>query len=136
MTVVAYIFVLAAIISILLVIYVLNVNIKKVKQNPEHFSEIQKQFMLGMAIGKVIPSLVIVFGIFKMPSNIPISSLIIPWIIIIIAVIFGFKYVGKKKEEDIDRVIAPARDLLITNTRPLIVTIPIMSAAFIYLMTF
>lgn len=136
MSAAAYIFVLAAIVSILLVIYVLNVNIKKVKKNPEHFPEIQKQFMLGVAIGKVPPSLIIVIGIIKMPSGTPISSLIIPWIIIIVAVIFGIRYINKKKTEQIQRKAAPARNLLITNARPLLVTIPLMASAFIFLMTF
>lgn len=136
MSVIAYIFVLAAIVSILLVIYVLNVNIKKVDKNPEHFSEIQKQFMLGVAIGKVPPSIIIVFGITKMPSQTPIGSLIIPWIIIILAVIYGLSYVTKKKTESIKREAAPGRDLLVTNARPLLVTIPLMASAFIFLMTF
>lgn len=136
MTITAYIFVFAAIVSILLVIYVLNINIKKVNDNPEHFSEIQKQFMLGVAIGKVPPSLIIVFGILKMPSNTPIGSLIIPWFIIILSVIFGLKYIGNKKKESINRQAVPGRDILITNARPLLVTIPLMASAFIFLMTF
>lgn len=136
MSVIAYVFVLAAIVSILLVIYVLNVNIKKIDKNPEHFSEIQKQFMLGVAIGKVPPSIIIVFGITKMPSQTPIGSLIIPWIIIILAVIYGLSYVTKKKTEPIKREAVPGRDLLVTNARPLLVTIPLMASAFIFLMTF
>lgn len=136
MSLVAYIFVFAAIVSILLVIYVLNVNIKKVHKNPEHFSEIQKQFMLGVAISKVPPSLIIVFGIVRMPSEVSIGSLIIPWIIIVIAVIYGLRHIGKKKKEPIKREAVPGRDILITNARPLLVTIPLMASAFIFLMTF
>src|SRR5699024_9120884 len=132
---IAYVFVFAAIVSILLVIYVLNVNIKKVVKNPEHFSEIQKQFMLGMAIGKVPPSLIIVFGILKMPSGVSISSLIIPWLIILIAVIFGIRHVSLKRNEEVRRDSIAARNLLVTNTRPLLVTIPLMASAFIFLMT-
>lgn len=136
MSIAAYLFVLAAILSIILVIYVLNVNLKKTNENPEHFPEIQKQFMLGVAISKVPPSLVIVFGILKMPSNVSISSLIIPWLIIIVAVIYGLRYVSKKKQEPIKREAVPGCNLLITNARPLLVTIPLMASAFIFLMTF
>lgn len=136
MNVVAYIFVLAAIVSILLVIYVLNVNIKKLIKNPEHFTEIHKQFMLGVAISKVPPSLIIIFGIIRMPSDTTIGSLIVPWLVIIAAVIYGLRYIGNKRKEPIKREIAPARDVLITNARPLLVTIPLMASAFIFLMTF
>lgn len=136
MNVSAYIFVFAAILSIVLVIYVLNINIKKTNDNPEHFPEIQKQFMLGVAISKIPPSFIIVLGIFIMPSQVSIYSLILPWLIIIISVIYGLRHVGKKKNEPIKREAIPGRNLLVTNARPLLVTIPIMAAAFIFLMTF
>lgn len=132
----AYIFVFAAILSIILVIYVLNINIRKTNENPEHFPEIQKQFMLGVAISKVPPSLIIVLGIIIMPSKVSISSLIIPWIIILISVIFGLRHIGNKKNEPVKREAAPGVSLLITNARPLVVTIPLMASAFIFLMTF
>jgi len=136
LTLIAYIFVLAAVVSIVSVIYVLNVNIKKLDKNPEHFGEIQKQFMLGVAISKMPPSLIVVFGILKMPSDTPISALVIPWALIGLAVFYGLQYIGKKKKEPIKREAIAGKNVLITNSRPLLVTIPLMASAFLYLMTF
>src|SRR5699024_11936258 len=72
------------------------------------------------------------YGIFKMTPK-DLSDLYIPWIIIGIAAIIGLVLIEKVKKDNKNEATEVYINYLITFTRPLMLTLPLMSAVFLYL---
>lgn len=131
----SYIFVASAVVSVFSVYYVLNHVLKEVKENEIPFEKTQKKFLLGILLSKIVPLIFLIYGIIKMTHK-EISELYIPSAIIGIAVIIGLILLGKTKKDNENEVTAVYINYLITFTRPLMVTLPIMAVAFLYLQIF
>ncbi len=130
----SYIFVVAAVVSVFSVYYVLNRLINEVKTDQVPFEKTQKKFLIGIFLSKIIPLIFLFYGIFKMTPK-DLSDLYIPWIIIGIAAIIGLVLIEKVKKDNKNEATEVYINYLITFTRPLMLTLPLMSAVFLYLMT-
>src|SRR5699024_5129412 len=93
-----YIYVTDALISVICLLIIFNVNIPKLKKDSGQISKMQKQFFIGAALSKIAPTLLLILGILNMPSNIVIDDLYFPWLLILIIVIYGFYHVSRKKK--------------------------------------
>lgn len=131
----SYIFVAAALVSIFSVYYVLHRLIDEIKDNQIPFEKTQKKFLLGIFLSKIVPLIFLVYGIIKMTHK-ELSELYVPWAIIGITAIIGLVLLEKIKKENKNEATGVYINYLITFTRPLMLTLPIMSIAFLYLMTF
>ncbi len=131
----SYIFVVAALVSIFSVYYVLYRLINEVKADQIPFEKTQKRFLIGIFLSKIVPLIFLFFGIFKMTAK-DLSDLYIPWIIIGLAAIIGLVLLEKIKKDNKNEIKEVYINYLITFTRPLMLTLPLMSAVFLYLMTF
>lgn len=131
----SYIFVAAAIVSIFSVYYVLNRLLGEIKEQKISFEKTQKKFLLGILLSKIIPLIFLLYGIIKMTHK-DINELYLPWGVIGITAIIGLGLLEKVKKENKNEVTEVYINYLITFTRPLMLTLPIMSIAFLYMMTF
>ncbi|HLR60745.1 MAG TPA: hypothetical protein VK094_09775 [Pseudogracilibacillus sp.] len=129
-----YIFVVAAVVSIFSVYFVLKLLLKDVIENKVPFEQTQKKFLLGMFMSKIIPLILLIFGIIKMSYK-ELNELYIPIAIILIAAIMGLFLIEKVKKDNKTEPTKVYINYLITFTRPLMLTLPIMAIAFLYLMT-
>ena len=129
-----YIFVVAAVVSIFSVYFVLKHLLKDVIENKVPFEQTQKKFLLGMFMSKIIPLILLIFGIIKMSYK-ELNELYIPIAIILIAAIIGLFLIEKVKKDNKTEPTKVYINYLITFTRPLMFTLPIMAIAFLYLMT-
>lgn len=131
----SYIFVAAAIVSIFSVYYVLNRLLGEIKEQKIPFEKTQKKFLLGILLSKIIPLIFLLYGIIKMTHK-DINELYLPWGVIGITAIIGLGLLEKVKKENKNEVTEVYINYLITFTKPLMLTLPIMSIAFLYMMTF
>lgn len=129
-----YIFVVAAVVSIFSVYFVLKHLLKDVIENKVPFEQTQKKFLLGMFMSKIIPLILLIFGIIKMSYK-ELNELYIPIAIILISAIIGLILIEKVKKDNKTEPTKVYINYLITFTRPLMLTLPIMAIAFLYLMT-
>lgn len=130
----AYIFVAAALASVIPLLAIINISVKKMLANPSQALQIQKQFFIAVAISKITPVVLLILGIVKLTYVDDISELYIPWLIILISVVFGLFFVKKLKQlpENDDEKLAV--NTLISIARPLLFSIPLMAIAFLFLM--
>lgn len=131
----AYIFVLAAVLAVVSIIVIFKINIDKVMKNPNQIATIQKNFFIGIALSKIIPVILLFYGIIKMTHISNISKLYIPWLIILGLVVYAFFYISSKNKLDVDQDTKLAISILVTIARPLTFSIPIMAAALLFMMT-
>lgn len=136
-TVNIYMFVAAALLSVIPVLVIFKVFLNRLKEDPYQMARVQKNFFIGVAMTKILPVILLILAIFRMPSGISMERLYVPWILIGVTMIGGFIYVSMQKgkhqneSEDARRTI----NTLVTITRPHLFTVPIMAIVFLYLMT-
>lgn len=130
-----YVFVVAALISVIPILVIFKVSLEQLKEDPQQMPRVQKRFFIGAALSKILPAILLILGIIKMPSGIGMSHLYIPWIIIVAVVIYGFYFVSTQKKLNVERDAQIAINTLVTITRPHLFTIPIMAIVFLFLMT-
>lgn len=129
-----YIFVMAAVLAIIPIIVIFNVNIKKIKENPRSYQKIQKSFFIGAALSKIVPIILLIFGIIKIT---PVSSpqlLIVPALIILGLIGFATFYILSKRNETERPEAASAVKTLSTIALPHVFSIPIMALFFLLMM--
>lgn len=131
----AYLFVTAAIIAVVSVLVILKVNIRKLIDNPKQFPVVQKHFFIGVGVSKIIPVVLLILGIVKLSPVEDISDLYIPWLLIIITVGLGLSYISSQKNLDVDEDRKIAIHTLTTIARPLLFSLPLTAALFLFLMT-
>ena len=131
----AYIFVAAAVFAVIPFSIIFKVHINKLVENPEQINTIFRNFFIGVALSKIIPVILLVFGIIKLTDGVEMSTLYIPWLLIIIVSVAGYSIVSAQKNLDVNEQTKIAINTLTTIARPLLFSIPIMSAIFLFLMT-
>lgn len=131
----AYIFVAAAVFSVIPILVVLKVNINKLIEHPANKEAIQKQFLIGVALSKIIPVILMLFGIIKLTKVTDMSQLYLAWGIILLVVLGAVLYIFKQKKLDLKGNVKEAVNALIAISTPLVFTIPFMAVAFMFLMT-
>lgn len=131
----AYIFVAAAIFAVIPFAIVFKVHINQLIEKPKQINTIFRNFFIGVALTKIVPVILLVYGIIKLTDGVEISTLYIPWLIIILTTLAGYSIISAQKNLDVDEQTKVAINTLTTIARPLLFSIPIMSACFIFLMT-
>src|SRR5699024_2423058 len=87
-----------------------------------------------MFLSKIVPLILIIFGIIKMSYK-ELNQLYIPGILILIAMVIGLILIEKIKKDNKNDSKKVYINYLITFTRPLMLTLPFMSLAFLFLFT-
>src|SRR5699024_11764677 len=83
-----------------------------------------------MFLSKIVPLILIIFGIIKMSYK-ELNQLYIPGILILIAMVIGLILIEKIKKDNKNDSKKVYINYLITFTRPLMLTLPLMSLAFL-----
>src|SRR5690625_4266529 len=99
----AYIFVAAAVFAVIPFSIIFKVHINKLIENPEQINTIFKHFFIGVALSKIVPVILLVYGIIKLTDGVEISALYIPWLIIIIVSVAGYSIISAQKNVDVDK---------------------------------
>lgn len=131
----AYIFVAAALFSVIPVLVVVKVNVTKLIADPDQTHTIQKHFFIGIGLSKIVPVILLIFGIVKLTPVDDLSVLYIPWAIILISVLFGLYFISSQKKLAHGEREQIAVNTLVTMARPLLFSIPLMSVIFLVMMT-
>lgn len=130
-----YIFVAAAILAVIPVLILVKVNVNKLIADPEQFNHVQKRFFIGVALSKVIPAILLIVGIVNLTPVNDFSDLYLPWAIIAITVLYGLYFITSQKNSNVGEQEQIVINTLITIARPLLFSIPLMAAIFLFLMT-
>lgn len=130
-----YIFVAAALLSVIPVVVVFKNCVNRLKEDPTTMKKVQRQFFVGAALSKIVPAILLMYGIIKITPVDSISKLFIPWAIIVATVIGSLVYIGSQKDPEGNDEVKYTVNTLVTFTRPHIFTIPLMAAVFMFLMT-
>ena len=131
----AYIFVAAAVFAVIPLLVILKVNINKLINDPEQIVKIQQHFFIGVALSKIVPVILLIFGIIKLTNGVDIRELYIPWLIILIVLGYALFFITSQKKLDVEDKTKIAINTLVTIARPLIFSIPLMAAFFLFMMT-
>lgn len=129
-----YIFVVAALLSVIPVVVVFKNCVNRLKEDPQTMKKVQKQFFIGAALSKIVPAILLMYGIIKMTPVDSISKLFIPWAIILATVIGSLVFIGSQKDPEGNEDVKYNVNTLVTITRPHLFTIPLMAAVFMFLM--
>src|SRR5699024_128001 len=86
----AYIFVAAAVFSVIPFSIVFKVHINKLIEDPDQINTIFRNFFIGVALTKIVPVILLVYGIIKLTDGVEMSTLYIPWLLIIIVSVAGY----------------------------------------------
>lgn len=129
-----YIFVVAALLAVLPVVVVFKKCVDKLKKDPHSMKKVQKQFFIGAAMSKIVPAILLMYGIIKMTPVDSISTLFIPWAIIGGTVIGSLIYIGSQKDPEGNKDVKYTVNTLVTITRPHLFTVPLMAVVFMALM--
>lgn len=128
-----YLFTGAAVFSVLPLIVLFKIHAEKVQEDPDHFNEIQKKFFIGVTVSKIIPALLLIMGITTM-DKVALEQLIVPWVIILFALIYGIYYILSFKRLPLTGDPKLAVNTLVNLALPFIFSIPLMAAVFLFLM--
>lgn len=130
----AYIFVAAALASVIPFVVIINMSVKKMIENPNQALQIQKQFLIAVAVSKITPVFLLIVGIVKITYVEDISVLYLPWLIILVTIVVGLFFITKLKQLPDNEDAKLAVNTLISIARPLLFSIPLMAIAFTFLM--
>lgn len=123
-----YIFVAAAIISVLLVVILFKITIEKIKENPNLAGHAQTRFFIGVGVSEIIPIILIVYGMMNIEKVTDTTELYVPGLIIILAVVIAIFFVFLQKAvSGGDEKAQQVASLFTTVSLPLISSIPIVS---------
>lgn len=134
-TVNIYLFVSAALLAVISVAVIFKVLSNRLKGNPESYNQIQKNLFIGVAMSKIVPVIILIFAILRMPSGVAIDRLFIPWALIIVVVATSFFYISGQRKLNLEPHAQRAVNTLVMVTRPHLFSIPVMAIVFLYLMT-
>lgn len=129
-----YIFVAAALLSVIPVVVVFKNCVNRLKKDPQSMKKVQRQFFIGAALSKIVPAILLMYGIIKMTPVDSVSKLFIPWAIILATVIGSLVFIGSQKDPEGNEEVKYNVNTLVTITRPHLFTIPLMAAVFMFLM--
>src|SRR5699024_9055420 len=124
------------VLSVIPVVILVRYHVKKLEEDPQQLNDIQKKFFIGVAVSKIIPIALIITGmIVRATVSGDVNDLIIPWVLIGAVVVYGFYDISSQKSDHPDEQVRVAVITLITIARPLVFSVPIMSAIFLYMLT-
>lgn len=130
-----YLFVSAAFLSVIPIVFLVRYYRRKLEEHPQQLVDVQKKFFIFVGLSKIIPVILIIIGMAMQEKVIDPSDLYLPWLLIGILVAYGLYDLSNQKKQYDDQQVQVAIHTLVTIARPLIFSIPIMSAIFLYMMT-
>lgn len=128
-----YLFPGAGVFSVVALVFLFKIYAEKVQEDPDNFNEIQKKFFIGVTVSKIIPALLLIMGITIM-DKVAVDKLVIPWLIILFALIYGIYYILSFKRLPLSGDPKLAVNTLVNLALPFIFSIPLMAAVFLFLM--
>lgn len=131
----AYIFVAAAVFAVVPLVIILKMTINKLIKNPKDINAIFRRFFIGVALSKIVPIILLIFGMIKMTKGMDISNLYIPWAIIFIVLAYSVSFISGQKNLDVPKGTQVQVDTLTSIAKPLLFSIPLMAAVFLFMMT-
>lgn len=131
----SYIFVFSAIISVISVYLVFMYFIRKTRLAEVAFETIQKEYLIGMLITNILPTILLVFGIIKMTPK-TFNEILIPISLILVFTLLIFLKINQEKQSFKEDTYEAYLNYLLLFTRPMLFSIPFISIVFLYLMTF
>jgi len=129
-----FIFVAAAVFNSLPILVIYKVHINKIMKDPRSYSAIQRSFFIGAAMSKIIPIILLIFGIIKMSSVESANEIIVPVAVVIAFIIIPVIYILKQRSGDYPADVKQGVRTLSTITLPHVFSVPIMALVFIFLM--
>jgi len=129
-----YIFVAAAVFSVLPIVVIYKVNLEKLIADPRSYDAVQKSFFIGAALSKIVTIILLIFGIIKMSPLQETSQLVLPVFIILVLIGYSTMYIMSKRKADYPEETKRVVKTLSTITLPHLYTVPIMALFFIILM--
>lgn len=130
-----YIFVTASIISILVIIIAFKINIEKLKADPESSGHVQVRFFLTVALGELIPIILIIYGFINIETVTGIEELYLPGLIIILAIVIAAFFIFLQKAVGVkDKQTQQLAHMFTMITLSLIMSIPIVSIVALFTM--
>lgn len=130
----AYIFVAAAVFSVIPLLVIFKVNINKLIEDPSQMPKVQKHFLIGVALSKIVPVILLIYGMIKI-TTFDMTSLIVPLTVIVIVVAYGYFFISSHKNVKEREDAKIAVNTLTTIAKPLIFSIPLMAIVFLFMAT-
>lgn len=125
---------MAALLSVISLVIVLKVNLTKVIDDPKRIYDVQKSFLIGVALSKIIPVVLIIIGIMQMkPAEL--ADLIVPILVIVVTLLLALIYMSYQQKIKAKEEVTIAVHTLVKVARPLLFSIPLMAIIFLWLMT-
>ena len=94
-----YLFVAAAVIAVIGIMFVFKINLDKIKEDPKQRDKAQQNFFLGVALIESIPLILVVVGLIN-AEPVPIEDLYLPMAIVILMMIFAAFFVFLQRNVD------------------------------------
>lgn len=129
-----YLFVTAGLLSVVSLVLIFKWAYDRVLDDPKQFVKTQRKFFIYAALSKIIPVVLIIFGLIHM-SPLEKKSLPLPMGIIIAFLIYGLYFISSQRPKDATEDAQHAAYLLKFIARPLLFSIPLMALVFLFLMT-
>lgn len=109
--------------------------IRKTRLAEVAFETIQKEYLIGMLITNILPTILLVFGIIKMTPK-TFNEILIPISLILVFTLLIFLKINQEKQSFKEDTYEAYLNYLLLFTRPMLFSIPFISIVFLYLMTF
>lgn len=89
----AYVFVAAAALAVIPIIFFFKISMEKLKENPAERDKIQVNFFKWVAISETLPIVLIVFGFMNLTSASSIEQLYSPGLLVILLMGFAALFI-------------------------------------------
>ncbi|SES87701.1 hypothetical protein SAMN05216389_10316 [Oceanobacillus limi] len=129
-----YVFVLAAVLAVIPILFFYKINLEKLKENPTLKEKYQTNLFIGVGISEAIPIILIVFGMANMETVGSFDELLIPGMIVILIMAIGSFFVLLQRSVDVTKENKEAVNTFSFVSLALMNAIPIISIVSLFMM--
>lgn len=130
----AYLFVAAAVLAVLGILFVFKRNVDILKKDPDLITKVNNKLFIGVAISEAIPIVLIIIGFVTMETVSNISELMVPGVIIIMTMVFAIIFILLQTRIDVDEKSKSTVNSFGMITIALANAIPLISIAGLFMM--
>ena len=130
----AYLFVAAAVLAVLGILFVFKRNVDILKKDPDLITKVNNKLFIGVAISEAIPIVLIIIGFVTMETVSNISELMVPGVIIIMTMVFAIIFILLQTRIDVDEKSKSTVNSFGMITIALANAIPLISVAGLFMM--
>ncbi|MBP1971515.1 F0F1-type ATP synthase membrane subunit c/vacuolar-type H+-ATPase subunit K [Virgibacillus natechei] len=130
----AYIFVVAAVLAVIPILFLFKKNLEKLKEDPTQVNKVQINFMIGVAVSEIIPILLMVYGFIELSPVEEVSELYIPGFIILLFMGMAVFFINSQRRVDVEDHARNTVNSFATISIALVNAIPIMALVGIFMM--